>query len=244
MLTLREPITRGAQKKPDLIEGITCASTVTQRFLPDATAHLTWRCAGECDDAERHRARWWHLGAGQAMAFLLSLEGDPASDSHPRAEVFSALGRQFWYTAADLPGTRSTQAGRGMIFPSRQVHDASELTGPSAASVLVMPHASHQPPAPEPPQKRAGSSDAAHRHGSIRDHTLFHVVRHIQRRLNHRNLAGTPAQGASITSTTIRPWPCAIHPATRAPPAGCTTQHRAPEYLGCESRSSDGSPPN
>ena len=28
------------------------------------------------------------------------------------------------------------------------------------------------------------------------------------------------------------------------PPAGCTTQHRASEYLGCESRSSDGSPPN
>ena len=36
--------------------------------------------------------------------------------------------------------------------------------------------------------------------------------RHIQRRLNHRNLAGTPAQGASITSTTTRPWPCAITP--------------------------------
>ena len=28
------------------------------------------------------------------------------------------------------------------------------------------------------------------------------------------------------------------------PPADCTTQHRAPEYLGCEPRSSDGSPPN
>ena len=41
--------------------------------------------------------------------------------------------------------------------------------------------------------------------------------RHIQRRLNHRNLAGTRAQGASITSTTTRPWPCAIHPVTRAP---------------------------
>jgi len=39
----------------------------------------------------------------------------------------------------------------------------------------------------------------------------------IHRRLNHRNLAGTPAQGASITSTTTRPWPCAIQPATRAP---------------------------
>ena len=28
------------------------------------------------------------------------------------------------------------------------------------------------------------------------------------------------------------------------PPAGCTTQHQAPEHLGCKPRSSDGSPPN
>ena len=27
-------------------------------------------------------------------------------------------------------------------------------------------------------------------------------------------------------------------------PANCTTQHRVPEHLGCEPRSSDGSPPN
>lgn len=47
------------------------------------------------------------------MAFVLSLEGDPASDSHPRAEVFSALSRQFLYTAADLPGTRSTKRAVG-----------------------------------------------------------------------------------------------------------------------------------
>ena len=45
---------------------------------------------------------------------------------------------------------------RGMILPSRQVHDASELTGTPSASVLVMPHASHQPPAPEPPQNGQG----------------------------------------------------------------------------------------
>ena len=35
-------------------------------------------------------------------------------------------------------------------------------------------------------------------------------------RLNHRIRAGTPAQGASITSTTTRPWPCAIQPTPRA----------------------------
>ena len=35
--------------------------------------------------------------------------------------------------------------------------------------------------------------------------------------LCHRILVGTPAHGASITSTTTRPWPCAIQPTTRAP---------------------------
>ena len=40
--------------------------------------------------------------------------------------------------------------------------------------------------------------------------------RHIQRRLCHRIRTGTPAQGASITSTTTRPWPCAIQPTPMA----------------------------
>lgn len=35
-----------------MVEGIACAPAVTQRFLPDATAYLTWRCAGECDDVK------------------------------------------------------------------------------------------------------------------------------------------------------------------------------------------------
>ena len=41
--------------------------------------------------------------------------------------------------------------------------------------------------------------------------------------------------------------PVALSNSPRNPgsqPAGCTTQHRVPEYLGCEPRSSDGSPPN
>ena len=38
LLTLREPITRGAQKIADLVQGIACASTVTGRVLLDATA--------------------------------------------------------------------------------------------------------------------------------------------------------------------------------------------------------------
>ena len=52
LLTLREPITRGAQKKPDLIEGITCAPAVTGRVLLDAATHLTWGVASELDNME------------------------------------------------------------------------------------------------------------------------------------------------------------------------------------------------
>ena len=123
-------------------------------------------------------------------------------------------------------------------------------------------HTCSSTPSTRIPVKRAGSSDAACRHGLIWDHTVFHVVpncraspkivapskrncriaqriartprrargahiewfcslkvaiwqvvsRHIHRRLNHRIRTGTPAQGASITSTTTRPWPCAITP--------------------------------
>ena len=52
LLTLREPITRGAQKKPDLIEGITLAPAVTGRVLLDAATHLTWGVASEFDDVK------------------------------------------------------------------------------------------------------------------------------------------------------------------------------------------------
>ena len=184
---------------------------------------------------------------------------------------------------------------RGVVLPACQVHDAGELTRAPAASVLVVPHASHQPPAPEPPQKRAGSSDAAHRHGLIRDHTVFHVVTSCRANPamaapSKRNcwiaqrITRTPkrARGAhtewfcsmKVTIRQVRsrhiqhrivpPEPCrdpgpgrvdhlhhhapvALSKSPRnpgSPPAGCTTQHQAPEYLGCEPRSSDGSPPN
>ena len=49
LLTLREPITRGAQKKPDLIEGITLASTVSQCVLLDAATYLIESVASEFD---------------------------------------------------------------------------------------------------------------------------------------------------------------------------------------------------
>ena len=52
LLTLREPITRGAQKIADLIEGIALAPAVTGRVLLDAAAYLIEGVASELDDME------------------------------------------------------------------------------------------------------------------------------------------------------------------------------------------------
>ena len=90
------------------------------------------------------------------MAFLLSLEGIQRRDSHPRTEVFSTLGQPVLMRGARPSRDQIQQAGRGMILPACQVHDAGELTWAPAASVLVMPHTSHRPPAPAPPQNGQG----------------------------------------------------------------------------------------
>jgi len=51
------------------------APAVTGRVLLDATAYLIWGVASELDDMEGIEDAGGVLGAGQAMAFLLSLEG-------------------------------------------------------------------------------------------------------------------------------------------------------------------------
>ena len=131
---------RGAQKKPDLIEGIALASAVTGRVLLDAATYLIESVASEFDDAKDTSGAGGGLGAGQAMAFLLSLEGIQRRDSHPRTEVFSALGQPVLMHGARPAWDQVQQPCRGMFLPSCQVHDAGELTGPSSASVLVMPY--------------------------------------------------------------------------------------------------------
>ena len=149
LLTLREPITRGAQEKPDLVEGITLAPAVTGHVLLDATTYLTWSVTGQLDDVK---------GAAHAGCVLeLVINGllavrkgsivairTPAQKSYPRSAS------QFSCTMPDLPGTRFTQAGRGMILPACQVHDAGEFTRAPAASVLVAPHMLINPQHPHP----------------------------------------------------------------------------------------------
>ena len=85
LLTWGEPVARGAQKIADLIEGIALASAVTGRVLLDATTHLTKGVASELDDVKGIEHAGGVRGAGQAMAFLLSLEGDPESRSGYRS---------------------------------------------------------------------------------------------------------------------------------------------------------------
>jgi len=139
LLTLREPITRGAQEIADLIEGITLASTVTGRVLLDATAYLIKGIASELDDVKGVQ----HAGGVLELVIngvLISLEGIQRRDSHPCTEVFSALGQPVLMHGARPSRDQVHQAGRGMIAPACQIHDAGELTRAPAASVLVVPH--------------------------------------------------------------------------------------------------------
>nr|WP_299062437.1 hypothetical protein [uncultured Actinomyces sp.] len=92
LLTRGELVARGAQKKPDLIEGIPLAPAVTGRVLLDAAAYLTWGITGELDDVKGVE----HAGCVLELAkrWRSYIPGrDPASDSHSRAEVFAALGQ-------------------------------------------------------------------------------------------------------------------------------------------------------
>ena len=112
LLTLREPITRGAQKIADLIERITLAPAVTGRVLLDATTHLIESVTGELDDVKGIE----HAGGVLELVIngvLISLEGiqppirTPARKSSPRSAS------QFSCTVPDLPGTRSNKRAVG-----------------------------------------------------------------------------------------------------------------------------------
>ena len=90
LLTLREPITRGAQEKPDLVEGIALAPAVTGRVLLDAATYLIESVTCELDDVKGIE------DAGGVLELvidgvLVSLEGVQCRDLDTGAEVFAAL---------------------------------------------------------------------------------------------------------------------------------------------------------
>ena len=90
LLTLREPITRGAQKIADLIERITLAPAVTGRVLLDATTHLIESVTGELDDVKGIE----HAGGVLELVIngvLISLEGIQCCDLDTGAKLFAAL---------------------------------------------------------------------------------------------------------------------------------------------------------
>ena len=117
LLTLREPITRGAQKIADLIEGIPLAPAVTGRVLLDAATHLTWGVASELDDMEGVE------DAGGVLELivdgvLVSLEGIQRRDLDTGAKLFAALGQPVLVHGARPSRHQVQQAGRGIILPS------------------------------------------------------------------------------------------------------------------------------
>ena len=139
LLTLREPITRGAQEKPDLVEGIALAPAVTGRVLLDAATYLIESVTGELDDVKGIE------DAGGVLELvingvLISLEGIQRRDLDTGAKLFAALGQPVLMHGARPSWDQVQQAGRGMILPSCQVHDTGEFTWAPAASVLVVPH--------------------------------------------------------------------------------------------------------
>ena len=138
---------------------------MTQGVLLDAATHLTWSFASERDDMEGIQDTGGVLGAGQAMAFLLSLEVIQSRDSHPARKSSPRSANQVLMRGARPSWDQIQQAGRGMILPSRQVHDAGELAWAPAASVLVVPHAPHRPWVHEPCEAggviRCGLGEAA-----------------------------------------------------------------------------------
>jgi len=139
LLTLREPITRGAQKIADLIERITLAPAVTGRVLLDATTYLIKGIASELDDVKGIE----HAGGVLELVIngvLISLEGIQRRDLDTGAKLFAALGQPVLMHGARPSRDQIQQAGRGMILPACQVHDAGELTRAPAAAVLVVPH--------------------------------------------------------------------------------------------------------
>ena len=132
-----------------MVERIALASAVTGRVLLDATTHLTWSVASKPDDMEGIEDTGGVLEL-VINGVLVSLEGIQHRDSHPRTEVFAALGQPVLAYGARSSRDQVQQAGRGMILPTCQVDDAGEFTRAPEASILVVPHVLIDPQHPHP----------------------------------------------------------------------------------------------
>ena len=75
------------------VERVACASAVTGRVSLDAATHLTWGIASELDDMEGTSGAGCVLELAKRWRSCCPWKGIERRDSHPRAQVFSALGQ-------------------------------------------------------------------------------------------------------------------------------------------------------
>ena len=149
LLTLREPITRGAQKKPDLIEGITLAPAVTGRVLLDAATHLTWGVASELDDVEGVQDAGGVLELAKRWRSCCPWKGSSVAIWIPERKSSPRSSSQFSCAVPDLPGTRSNNLAVGCSFPRVRSTMPVSSRGPGGVGPGDAIRA-RQPPAPEP----------------------------------------------------------------------------------------------
>ena len=123
---------------------------MTGCVLLDAAAYLTWGVAGELDDMEGIEDAGGVLELVIDGVLAVPGRGSSVTIWIPERSCSPRSSSQFSCTVPDLPGTRSTQAGRGVILSACQVHDAGERVWAPAASVLVVPHMLINPQHPNP----------------------------------------------------------------------------------------------
>ena len=171
----------------------------------------------------------------------------PVSSRGPRRR------RSWWcHTCSSTPSTRtpakragSSDAPRrhGLIWDHTVFHVVAScranpaMVAPSKRNCRIAQRIARTP-------KRARGAHT--RSSCSRNVTVWQACsRHIRRRIVPSDPHRDPGPGR--VDHLHHHAPVALSKSPRNPgnqPADCTTQHQAPEYLGCEPRSSDGSPPN
>ena len=113
LLTWGELVARGVQKKPDLVEGIACASAVTQGVLLDATTYLIKGVTGELDDVKgiEHAGCVLELIVDGVLA--VPGRGSSVAIRAPERKSSPRSANQFSCAVPDLPGTRSNKRAVG-----------------------------------------------------------------------------------------------------------------------------------